>query len=404
LRRATRKCIARLTLTHGLVLLLLLLAGPLVYAVTPEEAPPEGEADDAFGLNGYTLLTQFRADKEIFNTDESIGDGLGPVYNAQSCGDCHQNGSAGKGSQVTELRAGRFDGTTFTEAAGGSLIQDRAIKKVLQEFVSPQDNVRALRLSLNTRGDGYIEAISDQDIIDYRNNQPQAMRGQYIQVPILESPGTTRVGRFGWKDQHASLLSFSADAYRDEMGITSPLRPTENSSNGNSVATYDDVPDPEDNGDDVEAFTRFMRSTRVPSSVRPTDSPGGLVFGNLKCDVCHRPSYTTAPAGSPLHPQYNVPAVLGEKIIYPYSDFLLHDIGTGDGIQLGNKGVTRTRMRTPPLWGLRSRNRLMHDGTSYTLDDAIRRHGGEAASVIHDYIYEITAAERNDLLTFLASL
>jgi CxxC motif-containing protein (DUF1111 family) len=378
----------------------------LVYAVTPPEEAPALSADDGFVLktNGLEPQDQFNADRLIFSDPDKKGTGLGPVYNALACVDCHQNPVTGAGSQVTESRVGRFDGTTFTDRPGGSLINDRAINSNIQELVAPEDNVRALRLSLSTLGDGYIEAIPDSAITDIQAAQPAALRGKINMAQILEDPGTTRIGRFGWKAQHASLLSFSADAYLNEVGITSPLFPNENTSNGSSVLAYDDVVDPEDaNSEDILAFTRFMRSTKVPSSVTPTAGNGGYVFITTGCATCHTPTFVTADPGTVLHSQYTVPTALGAKIIHPYSDFMLHDIGTGDGIQLGNKTFTRNRIRTPPLWGLRARGRLMHDGATLTKEEAILRHSGEASSVIDDYS-QLSPTDKAKLLAFLSSL
>ena len=161
--------------------------------------------------------------------------------------------------------------TGFVDHPGGSLINDRAIDASIQERVLGGNEVRTFRTSLNTLGDGFVEAIDSNTLVAISNQQPSSMRGQVIQVPVGEAGGQTRVGRFGWKNQHASLLSFSADAYLNEMGITSPLQPTENTSNGNSVAAFDAVPDPEDpaapgfpNGTDVQAFADFMRATKAP--------------------------------------------------------------------------------------------------------------------------------------------
>jgi CxxC motif-containing protein (DUF1111 family) len=188
------------------------------------------------------------------------------------------------------------------------------------------------------------------------------MRGTAITVDVLEAPDQTRIGRFGWKNSIASLLHFSAAAYLNEVGITSPLQPTENTSLGRNVTPFDIVPDPEDDGgdifgEDVEAFTRFMRSTKAPPrsvalalTTRPT--PARLLFDSLSCSVCHVRSITTAPVGSVINGgTFVVPAALGNKIIHPFGDFLLHDIGTGDGIVETNGEVTRNKMRTPPLWG-----------------------------------------------------
>jgi len=96
------------------------------------------------------------------------------------------------------------------------------------------------------------------------------MRGVAILVPVLEGDGSARIGRFGWKSQHASLLSFSADAYNNEMGITSPLLPrkhVERSFRG-LRSGFDPVPEPEDDGTDIAAFASFMRSTKVLHAVR----------------------------------------------------------------------------------------------------------------------------------------
>src|SRR5581483_9341948 len=128
-----------------------------------------------------------------------------------------------------------------------------------------------------------------------------------VMVPVLEASGAMRVGRFGWKDQHASLLSFSADAYLNEMGITSPMLPIENLSNGNSVSGYDAVADPEDNdGADVEAFTRYMRATKAPPrnaplAATPAAQAGSELFDQLGCAICHVRSITTAPAGTMIN-------------------------------------------------------------------------------------------------------
>src|SRR5207249_10503204 len=210
----------------------------------PAEAPT-GFDDQT---NGFVNQTQFDSDRTIFEERETIDDGLGPVYNAQACAECHQNPVTGAISQVTELRAGHFDGLLFINHPGGSLINDRAIDASIQERVLGGNEVRTFRTSLNTLGDGFVECIASSTLIDISNSQPSALRGQVITVPVLEAGGTLRVGRFGWKNQHASLISFSADAYLNEIGITSPLQPTENTSNGNSVAAFDEVPDPEDTG------------------------------------------------------------------------------------------------------------------------------------------------------------
>jgi CxxC motif-containing protein (DUF1111 family) len=228
-------------------------------------------------------------------------------------------------------------------------------------------------------------------------------------VPILEAPGQRRVGRFGWKCQSATLESFAAGAYLFEMGVTSPLQPVENSSNGQSVADYDPVPDPEDDGEAVRKFATFIRATKAPPrdaalAASPDAVAGEQLFSQLGCGVCHRPSIVTAPAGTLINGgTFTVPPALGGKIVHPYSDFLLHDVGTGDGIQGNGPPSTRSKMRTAPLWGVRTRNRLMHDGESLSFTEAIQRHQGEATAVTAQFL-ALPAVQQKQVIAFLQSL
>jgi CxxC motif-containing protein (DUF1111 family) len=409
-RRSKRRMISN-------AILACLLVAPVVYAVTATEAPAGFDNQ----TNGFEAQAQMDADRAKFDEIEQISDGLGPIYNAQSCRECHQNPVSGTISQVTELRAGSFDGRTFTDHIGGSLIHDRAIDPAIQVRVLGTDNVTTFRTSLNIAGDGFVEALPDSAFTAAQNLQAQVglNPGTIIRVPVNESPGTTRIARFGWKNQHASLVSFAADAYLNEMGITSPLQPNEDTSNGNSVTSYNTVngvPAIQDPaapgapfGGDIQAFTQFMRSLKVPprDTVLAATSDaraGATIFTNIGCYLCHTPTQTTAAAGTSFNGgQFIVPAALGSKLIHPYSDFLLHDVGTGDGIvQNGGQG-TMNMMRTPPLWGMRSRDRLMHDGSQLTRNNAILSHFGDANPVINNYIY-LSTTQKNQLITFLNSL
>ena len=226
---------------------------------------------------------------------------------------------------------------------------------------------------------------------------------------MLEARGAVRVGRFGWKNQQASLLSFSADAYLNEMGITSPMQPVENTSNGRSIGDFDDVPEPEDVGDDVQLFADFMRSTKAPPrnltlANTPDAQAGGRIFVRIGCAICHTPSIATARAGTQINGgMFTVPAALGSKIIHPFGDFLLHDIGTGDGIVQNGGPGSRNKVRTAPLWGVRTRGRFMHDAASHSFADAIARHGGQAAGARASF-NALSNADRNRVLLFLSSL
>ena len=374
------------------------------------------EAPAAFDnrTNGFLTQANFDAALDTFAERDEIADGLGPVYNAQSCAECHQNPVVGGISQITELRAGHQDAFgNFVDAAGGSLFNDRAINAGIQERVPGAENIRTFRVSTNILGTGYVEAINSNTLVAIANAQPNAgdgpIAGQVIQVPVLEAPGAVRVGRFGWKNQQASLLSFSADAYLNEIGVTSRLQPTENSSQGRSVAGFDTVADPEDTENDIDVFADFMRSTKAP----PRDTAlantadainGSNLFNSIGCDTCHTRSITTSPAGTVINGGgFTVPAALGNKIIHPFSDFLLHDIGTGDGIVQNGGQSTANKLRTMPLWGIRTRNRHMHDGETLTFTDAILRHAGEATTVINRF-RALTATQRNQIVTFIQSL
>jgi len=403
--------------------ILALLATTVVAMAAGIEAPT-GFDDQS---NGVTDGTTHAKNKEAFDEVEKADEGLGPIYNAQSCRECHQNPVSGSSSQVTELRAGRLLRGRFQNPAvpinhgqevirGRSLINDRAICPDAQERIPAGNPIRALRISLNLLGDGFVEAIPDATLAALA----RANGGIALKVPILEAPGAGAIGRFGWKAQHASLLSFSADAYLNEMGITNRLLPTEIT----TVCQPTGVPQPNDQSNDIEKFAEFMRATKAP----PRDEVlaesreakiGERTFRRIGCERCHVSTFTTAPAGTKINGgTFTIPDVLGGKTFHPFSDFLLHNVGTGDGIGIATVehfggqasymkrsdiDLTRNRMRTAPLWGLRVRPRLMHDGGSLTIFDAILRHRGEAHAAARRF-ERLPTNEQNNLLVFLRSL
>ena len=342
-----------------------------------------------------------------FGQHETEANGIGPVFNATGCGECHIAPVLGGGSQIAERRAGFFDGTRFIDHPGGSLIHDRATSLTLLETVIEQrTNVFTFRGSQSVFGDGYVEAVGNSTLQQIAAAQPTAMRGQTINVAVFEAPGQTRIGRFGWKSQQASLLSFSADAYLNEMGITSPLQPTENTSNGNPVPD-DGIVD--DEGGDVELFALFMRSLKVPPRYEelastPDAIAGSALFNQVGCNVCHTRSMVTAePETSINGGAMLVSRALGNKRIQPFGDFLLHDINTGDGIVQNGGAASRNKVRTAPLWGLHARTRFMHDFLSHSIDDAIQRHGNQAEGSRRAF-NSLNRADQRRLMTFLRSL
>src|SRR5256885_10811609 len=182
---------------------------------------------------------------------------------------------------------------------------------------------------------------------------------------------------------------------------------------GNSITAYDTVPDDppsgEDAENDIDAFASFMRASKAPPRdtvvAGTTDAQNGAqLFGQVGCNICHVSSITTAPPGTVINGgAFPVPEALGSELIHPFSDFLLHNVGTGDGVVQNGGQATANKMRTAPLWGVRTRARVMHDGESVLRNDAMLRHSGEANGVINNY-RSLTTAQKNQLITFLNSL
>ena len=415
-------------------------AAPLPEAPTGFDNKTNGMVDDA----------THAADQAKFDEVEQIDEGLGPLYNAQSCRECHQNPTSGGSSQVSELRVGhrgpdgKFQNPEIPINRGAeiikgrTLVNDRAIcpnaafpGTEIQERVPDSEHIRTFRVSLNLLGDGFVEAVPDQAFVDLAkeqcNKSHHKICGQVLYVPIVEAPGQTGVGRFGWKDQQASLLSFSADAYLNEMGITSRLQPDEVTNLCNTASEPNDKPGT-DGLSDIDHFARFMRATEAPArdaQVAQTDKArqGAALFDKVGCDTCHVQTLTTASSGTKINGgTFTLPDALGGKQFHPYGDFLLHNVGTGDGfvvpmlehygknmyqIRWNNFSVSdyhnaANKVRTAPLWGVRLRSRLMHDGESVTLLDALR-HRGEAEHVTGKF-RKLKSSEKEALLEFLRSL
>jgi CxxC motif-containing protein (DUF1111 family) len=424
------------------------LSFALVSSATPFPDAPTGYDNKT---NGMVDDSTHQADQAKFEEVEQLSDGLGPLYNAQSCRECHQSPTSGAASQVSELRVGHqgpgghflapnipiADGAEVI--TGRSLVNDRAIcpnaafpDKEIQERVPETETIRTFRLSLNLLGDGFVEAIADQTLTDLSKQQCKSSHkkicGQVLQVPIVEAPGQMSVGRFGWKDQHASLLSFAGDAYLNEMGITNRLQPDEVTKLCNTISEPNDKPGP-DGLSDIDHFARFIRATKAPA--RDAQLAGsqaamqGLgLFNKIGCSTCHVASLMTAPAGTKINGgTFTIPAALGSITFHPWGDFLMHDVGTGDGIlqatpehygrqvfqrmsgYLSKQDFesSRNKIRTAPLWGVRLRPRLMHDGTSLTLLEAISRHQGEAKHVTQEF-EKLKRPEQNAIIEFLESL
>ncbi len=349
-------------------------------------------------------LQQFLAGKEDFEEMEEVADGLGPAFNGSGCSTCHNLPAVGGVGNVKELRAGTLNNNQFLAPPGGSLVHLFSIPDHrCQPAVPANANVMAHRLPTPLFGAGLVEAIPDAAIAALETSpRRDGISGRAAWL-IDPATGMRRVGRFGWKAQHATLLSFSADAYVNEMGITNAIFRSEVAAGltPQQLAVCDTVPDPEDRPDPItglraiDLFTNFMRFL-APVARAPLDAgvsrQGEALFTSTGCAACHVPALATGTTAAPG---------LANRLVPAFSDFLLHDIGTGDGI--AQAAAAPDEIRTAPLWGLRFRRLLLHDGSALSVPDAIRQHGGEAR-LVRERFDRLTPPERQALLAFLNSL
>jgi CxxC motif-containing protein (DUF1111 family) len=340
-------------------------------------------------------------------------------HNAVTCDRCHNEPSEFGSSSMTVLRRGQLFRGIFISSAEGGIHHRNGERSPV--FASGKE-IRGERVSLSLLGDGYIEAIDGHDIAENSTMQRQEddeVKGVTVNAPVLEAKSShpaMQLGRFGWKSQHSSLMSSCADSLRNELGIRNRLYADEYPTHAmGDVPTPFDSPDSKTGRTELERLVDEIRHTDPPGRDQPLAASakaqtGEKLFRQIGCAICHVPTYKTLPPGTGINGgTYTVPKFLGSKLIHPYSDFLLHDVGTGDGIPQAAKPEyldqsTANKFRTSPLWGLRFRiGNLMHDGDTPNLEQAIGRHGGEASRVRDRYI-RLSAEERRDLLTFLNSL
>src|SRR5262245_20645786 len=369
------------------------------------------EAGSAVGdpLRGLTPdeLARFSAGRDAFVVEESVTDGLGPVFNGTSCGACHSNPAVGGGSTLVETRFGTTTNGVFDPLAnlGGSLIQTNGIGAqgtctFVGEKVPPEATIVAGRRTTSLLGLGLVDAVPDATFLQLASREarfdPSTAGRAHVVTDV--TTGALAVGKFGWKSQVPNLLAFSGDAYLNEMGITTPLFPNENCPQGDcTLLACDPVqPDPDDGDlEDVEHFRDFMTFLAPAPRPWPTLESliGGFFFGQIGCADCHARTLVTGPSDS---------AALRYRVIQPFSDFLLHDMGTlGDGIVQGDaKG---TEMRTAPLWGLRFLTTFLHDGRAHAIDEAILAHDGQGQAA-RERFAALSATNKARLLAYLRTL
>ncbi len=372
--------------------------------------PSAGQQPLFFGdpLPGISAqeFERFRLGLEDFLEVENPGEGLGPVFNGRSCAECHSIPAIGGGGSITERRAGRRnpDGS-FDPLPGGSLFQLFSIPPHnCQEVVPPEANVVAARKAIPLFGGGLVETISDETLSGLADPDDRDGDGVSGRVHWVFDVGTqtTRAGRFGWKAQQATLLTFGAEAYLEEMGITNELFPLENAPNGDAerlrfcdpTRALEDVPELSTGLRGIDNFEAFLQFLGPPPRGEITDVArrGEQVFARTGCDACHVPVLFTGASVNPAFDRRPVPL---------YSDLLLHDIETGDGIPQGD--ALGEEIRMPALWGLRVRRGLLHDGSAATITDAVLRHGNEAA-LSREQFLALSKEEAEALLAFLRSL
>jgi CxxC motif-containing protein (DUF1111 family) len=385
----------------------------------------------------------FNDAKAAFVTVEGVNDGLGPVFNEAACGNCHTLGAIGGAGTPIERRFGKFAEGVFNPLAseGGSLRQlktlgnwtnknGKACSVPLEKEPADATVHNVGRLTTPLFGLGLVDAMPDSFFQNLARNEPSNVRGTVNMVSVLlpnpsdstQSVGSQRVGRFGWKAGVPNLVQFSADAYLNEMGITTqhcfngtPITSfaTESAPNGVPVAsgcddnlfgTDDSVGSCAGNKteiqDDVAEFTQFMTFLSPPPQQSPSVASiaGQVEFIAVGCNGCH----TSQTFKTPSSPPNGVP---GNFSFQPFSDFLLHDMGSlGD--QIGNAGDTQatTRlMRTAPLWGVRFRTKLLHDGRASDVPTAVRAHDGQAANAVR--LFNLLASvDQGNLVRYVQSL
>ncbi len=358
-------------------------------------------------IDGLTpaQIALFDAGKLRFEQFFTAAEGLGPTFNDDSCSSCHALPTTGGAGVLFATRFGVEEkGSPFDPLAsqGGTLLQANSISVDCVEEIPAIANVVTHRITPSIFGSGLVEAIPDADILALELTGGMA----HLVQPLEDPTGPLRVGRFGWKAQVATILTFSGDASLNEMGLTNRLVGTENAPNGDTAALLicDLVADPEDFADAqglefIDRVTDFQRYLAPPPQTPKTGMTGEQVFNTVGCASCHQATFTTGSVAE---------TALSNRLIRPYSDFLLHNMGSlGDGIVDG--AANEQQIRTPSLWGVRIRRPILHDGRvddlalATAIDNAVAWHGGEAAAAAAAYA-ALNETQHDQLISFLDSL
>ena len=369
---------------------------------------PYTETEPGFPLPELTESERsaFARGEALFNRPFAPEDGLGPLFNQDRCGSCHDLPTSGGHGAEPVTKVSRFDpveGCSTLSEHGGDLLQMVVIESARAlgfgaERIPPGATAATEIRAPAVYGLGLVEQIAEADIL--RNADPDDADGDGISGrPNLDAAG--RAGRFGRRAQHTTLEGFIEEAIRLEMGITTPTHPEELDHNGVPMPEgIDVVPDPEVGAEELGLLVAYMRFLAPPQAILPEDpasradiEEGERIFAFMGCDACHTPSFTTSASESPA---------LDRKRFRLYSDLLLHDMGP-ELADICAPGILASEWKTARLVGLGHRSEFLHNGRAQRLSDAILLHGGEAAAS-RDVFRRLTEEARRQVLAFLRSL
>jgi CxxC motif-containing protein (DUF1111 family) len=367
---------------------------------------PQPKFGDPLQGLSHADLARFEAGKIVFERDFTPPEGLGPVFNNTSCAKCHDQGAIGGGSDTLETRYGQVVNGVFNSLTqfDGQLLHSKGIGlfngvDFVGEVVPPEANVVAQRRTTPLFGLGLVDAVPDQFLMDLAQLEQEftpATAGRALVLNDVFS-GQPRVGRFGWKCQIGTVATFTGNAFLNEMGITTPFFPHENPPGGDSalLAANPALTNPNDTTATVMQLADHTTFLAPPPRLPLTHGArrGESIFFAIGCADCHLPAMRTGP---------NEIAALDQVDFFPFSDFLVHDMGgLNDGI--AQPPANGQEMRTAPLWGARIRTSFLHDGRAKTITDAILAHDGQGLAARNSFA-ALSAREQAKVLEFINTL
>lgn len=378
-------------------------------AASCADAEPEPPAAPGESLPGLSTgeRGRFLLGRALFERLATADEGLGPLYNGERCSDCHdQPVTGGSGVQrVRVLKATRFeDGRCdLLRDVGGDNIQRRATDLLKDHGLGPEEvpeaaTATALMTGPPLLGLGLLEAVPEAVLEEWADPDDRDGNGISGRLPRLADG---RAARFGRKGDAATVEDFVDTALRFELGFTTYRHPGEEPRNGTPVPpAADPMPDPEIDAPTMGHITDFVRFLAPPApeqelsgAARDTVEQGEALFGQIGCTSCHRQELRTGESAS---------EALAERTLRPYSDLLLHDLGA-ELADVCGPDAAPGELRTAPLWGLRHRARLLHDGRATDIAGAVGAHGGEAAAA-RDAFQSLPEEAKRAVIRFLRSL